>query len=987
MNQVRHHRLRGPNRPVRIVGAFLAVVLILGSTFAQSASRLIPNGNAEDLEARFRSPPAEVRVGTFWFWSNSISRAAVTRDLEEMKRVGIGRVVLSPTRNHGGTVEQGGLVFLSPEWLAVFRHALDEAARVGIKVSAVMSNGWYQGGPWVTPELGAQMLVWSQTEISGPAVISQRLAVPDRCREVSRFSRVNPKAKDHLKPVAVLAYRQNDAGELLKDSLVRLDAETTPDATLNWSVPAGKWRVFRFAQAPNFVAMKQDSPGYGGLQIDHLSAAAIDVFFEKVGRPLLAAAGPHVGHTLDRLHEDSIELGHYDWTGDFPAQFQARRHYDLIPWLPVLTGSRFAGLTTKAQVDHDFRLTIDELLTDEHYGRFRDLCHRHGVGLQTEGGDVRGSIPVKGRADFVMGEFWNHKPPSSDLRAAFNRNAVFAAHVYGQNIASFEAFTTAAHWEESPATLKPIADEAFCLGANHLMLHGYSASRLETPRPGDVYFAGTHFDPGVTWWNHADRFFAYLNRCQAMLTAGRSVADVLYIDGSETQAMIQKDEALTQTARFGYDVIPTALIMNQTKILTDGRVGLASGGAYPVLAIANRTMEPELLRRIVELVKGGATLWLHAIPRLAPGWADYPMSQQSIEKSLTDLGADTSPGVHLVGKGRVISGVTDIHEMLAKIGLAPDFQYRSREEKPFLGYAHRRLGDTDAFFVANRVAEWRAAQLTFRVEGRRPEFWNPVNGEIAPCVDYQATAGRTSLPVRLPPNGSVFVVFRAGPRESFGMSLLRDGRAMSDTDPGANVAEIRHDVRGGIQLEAWQAGTYSLRRGGISREIAIGTLPAPLDLKGPWRVGFTPMRDGLSRFEAESPELSLWNESPDLRVRSFAGTATYQMKFSVPSGSFDHERRVVLDLGAVHDLAEIVINGKAADVLWTPPFRVDVTDLLVRGPNRLEIRVTNTWHNWRLQNRFLPVKHPWSERGLSRPPMPAGLVGPVRLVWNERRTF
>jgi hypothetical protein len=135
------------------------------------------------------------------------------------------------------------------------------------------------------------------------------------------------------------------------------------------------------------------------------------------------------------------------------------------------------------------------------------------------------------------------------------------------------------------------------------------------------------------------------------------------------------------------------------------------------------------------------------------------------------------------------------------------------------------------------------------------------------------------------------------------------------------------------------------------------------------------------------PSEALWNESPDLRVRSFAGTATYRMEFSVPSGSFDHERRGVLDLGAVHDLAEIVINGKAADVLWTPPFRVDVTDLILRGPNRLEIRVTNTWHNWRLQNRFLPVKHPWAERGLSLPPMKAGLVGPVRLVWNERRTF
>ena len=476
---------------------------------------------------------------------------------------------------------------------------------------------------------------------------------------------------------------------------------------------------------------------------------------------MLAAAGPHVGRTLDRFHEDSIELGHYDWTGDFPSQFQARRRYDLIPWIPILAGSRFASLNAEAQIEHDFRLTIDELLTEEHYGRIRELCHQHGVGLQTEGGDVRGSIATKGRADFVMGEFWNHKPAGSDLRAAFNPNTVFAAHVYGQNIVAFEAFTTAAHWEEFPAMLKPIADEAFCLGANHLMLHGYSASRLETPKPGDVYFAGTHFDPGVTWWNHADRFFAYLNRCQVMLTAGLSVADVLYIDGPETQAMIQKDAALTQTARSGYDVAPAELILRRAKLLADGRIGFATGSAYPVLAVANRTVEPEVLRKVVELVKGGATLWLRTIPRLAPGWADHQRSLRSIEESLTDLGAESSPGVHVVGKGRVISGVTDVHEMLMKIGLAPDFQYRSREEKPFLGYAHRRLGGTDAFFVASRSAEWRVAQLTFRVEGQRPELWNPVSGEITPCVDYQVSAGTISLPMRFTPNGSAFVVFRA----------------------------------------------------------------------------------------------------------------------------------------------------------------------------------------------------------------------------------
>lgn len=970
---------------IRLLPTFL---LVLGTLSAQPGPTPDTVVRPDDLAARFQNPPREARIGAFWFWPNTVTRAGITRDLEEMKHAGLGRVVLSQTRAHGGTVDQGGTIFLSPEWLALFRHALDEAARLELKVSAVMGNGWYQGGPWVTPDLGAQMLVWSQTEVSGPQPVSVRLAEPDRCRQTGPFSRISPKAKGHMKPVAVLACRQNEAGELLQQTLLRLDNETAPDGTLTWKAPAGKWVVFRFAHAPNFVPMKQDSPGYGGLQIDHLSAKAIEIFFEKVGRPMLAAAGPHVGKTLDLLHEDSIELGHYDWTPDFAAQFLARRGYDLIPWLPALTGSRFAGLSAADGIEHDFDATIDELLTDEHYKTFRDLCHRQGVKLETEGGDVRGSIAVKGVADFPMGEFWNHTREGSDLFTAFYRNTIFASHVYGQNIASFESFTTSDHWEEFPAMLKPKADRVFCLGVNHLMLHGYSYSRPETPRPGDIYFAGTHFDPGITWWTQAGSFFKYLNRCQAMLTAGRAVADILYVDGPETQAMILKDEALTRTALLGYDVAPAELIASEAKVLPDGRVALASGATYPVLAIANRTVAPAVLRQIVRLVKDGATLWMHTVPQSAPGWADAGQAARIIQECLAELGAGRSDGIHAVGKGRVIIGSGNAEEVLAAVGIAPDFQYQAQGGNPFLGYTHRQVGDADVYFVANREGSWKQAQVSFRVgERRRPELWNPVNGEIRPCVDYQTAAGEIMLPLRLPPNGSTFVVFRNEQSAAVTTKLTRDGRVLSAGNPAEDVAELSGDDQGGVRVDVWKAGAYTIRTGGRSEDLVVNDLPSPLELTVRWSVRFNPARDGQSGFETSDSPLSLWNESPDPRLKSFAGTAVYQQDLTLPPGWLDRTKRVFIDLGEVHDLAEISVNGKSTGVVWTAPFRVDVTDLLVGETNRLEIRVTNTWHNWRLATGYLPVKHPWSARSAGHPPLKAGLVGPVRLICVERRMF
>jgi hypothetical protein len=949
--------------------------------------------SAPSLGQSFQNPtlqssPAASQVGVFWFWANTVTKQGIRRDLEEMRRAGIRRVILGMTRAHGATVEQGGVVFLSPEWLALFRYALDEAERLGLKVSAVMSNGWYQGAPWVTPELGAQMLVWSESTIAGPAAFATNLPAPDQFRK-GRRGGISPKAKGHFRPIAVLAFRQNDSGALLKDSLVRLDDLLQPDGTLAWSVPAGTWRVLRFAYAPNFVPMKQDSPGFTGLQIDHLSAPAMELFFSKVGVPMLQAAGRHVGKTLDYFHEDSVELGHFDWTADFPAQFAARRKYDLIPWLPVLAGKSFAGHPQARRVEHDFTSTVDELLADEHYGRFRELCHQHGLKLETEGGDVTGSLRVKGTTDLPMGEFWNLRPKKTDPRyvensnnlRAFNPNAVIASRVYGSGCVSFEAFTTAQHWMEYPAMLKPMADEVYCLGVNHLTLHGYSYSRPETPRPGDVYFAGTHFDPGVTWWSYAGEFFSYLNRCQLMLNTGRPVVDLLYVDGPETQVMIQRNDSRALTTLGKCDVIPGELLTSQLKVLPDGRVGLANGAAYAVLSVANTTIEPQVLQTIVQRVNEGATVWFRTVPRRSSGFTGFPESDKTVASCLNELGADRPAGVYRVGQGKVILGDMAVKDMLVRIGLEPDFAYTPDDAQPFLDYAHRQLADTDIYFLANWKDAWHRAECAFRVPAKQPELWNPVTGQISPSPLYRLGDGLVRLSLQLPPNGSVFVVFRQKADGGRLESLAFNGKPLEQAGPvgSENIAALQTRPDGTVWLQTWKAGKFTLRKtDGGAQEITVAPLPEPRPLEGPWRIRFNPAREGMPPFDTSSPALFLWNESADPRIKAFAGTASYLTTFLIPHSAL-RTLRWSLDLGAVHDLAEILLNGKPAGVAWTPPFRVDLTPVLQPGTNTLEIRVVNTWHNWRLANKYSPVQHNWSARGLNEPPMPSGLLGPVTI--------
>ncbi|MBM3792441.1 MAG: hypothetical protein FJW35_19120, partial [Acidobacteria bacterium] len=508
-----------------------------------------------------------------------------------------------------------GTVFLSARFFGLFRFALDEAARLGIRITAIPSNGWYQGGPWVTPEMGPQMLVWSRIECRGPNSNGLTLPVPDHHR-TGRHARIARGAINHLKPVAVMAFQQDAKGHLLGDSRVDLSRRISTSGELDWALPAGHWVIYRFAHVPNLALMKQDSPGYGGFQIDHMSRAAMERHLQEVAVPMLKAAGPHAGNTLDRLHQDSMEIGYYDWTPLLPEKFKARRGYDLIPLLPLLAGDSFTDGPPADRVEHDFEELLKDLLIDEHYGTLRAFCHRNGLTLVAESGETGSGIRLKGASvDHVMDEFWTHYGVGADF--VFNRNGAFAAQVYGQNRFTCEAFTSHQQWLETPAQLKALANEVFAQGLNHLTIHGFSSSPKTTPAPGDVYFAGTHYNPGVTWWNGFARpLTAFFNRCQAMLTAGLPVVDMLYIDGPALQERIKTNEMLWESDRRFWKAagIPGELLAKRASVDAAGRIEIPNGPSYSVLVVADTDIKREAMRAVVRLVEQGATVWFQAIP-------------------------------------------------------------------------------------------------------------------------------------------------------------------------------------------------------------------------------------------------------------------------------------------------------------------------------------------------------------------------------------
>ena len=127
----------------------------------------------------------------WWFWGESVTTDhGITQDLEALKRVGFGGVVLYEQVFGDGP---DALKSLSPEWLARVRFAAAECARLGMTLEVNACSGYVAGGPWITPALGMQRLVSSEWQVDGGRKFSGVLPQP-------------PTKLDYYRDVAVLAF-------------------------------------------------------------------------------------------------------------------------------------------------------------------------------------------------------------------------------------------------------------------------------------------------------------------------------------------------------------------------------------------------------------------------------------------------------------------------------------------------------------------------------------------------------------------------------------------------------------------------------------------------------------------------------------------------------------------------------------------------------------------------------------------------------------
>ncbi len=705
------------------------------------------------------------------------------------------------------------------------------------------------------------------------------------------------------------------------------------DGQLKWTVPEGKWIIMRTGMTPTKVVNSPASPEGRGLEVDKMSKQHVAKHFDAFLGKILERIPAQDRKTWKVTVEDSYETGGQNWTDNLIEKFQSQFGYSPLPYLPVMNGLVVGSEEMSDRFLWDLRRFVANEVAYQYVAGLREVSHQHGLHTWLENyghwGFPGTFLMYGGQSDEIAGEFWSE----GDLGNIENRAASSAAHIYGKRKVSAESFTAGGKaFARYPAIMKQRGDRFFTEGINNTLLHLFIQQPYNDKVPGVNAPFGNEFNRNNTWFYDLDLFIKYLKRCNFMLQQGTYVADVAYFIGEDAPKMTgTQDPALPKGYSFDY---MNAEVIETSMHVKDGRLVLTDGMNYGVLVLPKlKTMRPEVLKKIMQLVKEGAVV-LGPKPGSSPSLQNYPEADATVKQLSDELWGNingTSIKVHHYGKGMVIDGM-NMQEALDLIKVLPD--YKSVRDDSTL-FIHRKMPDADIYFISNQTEKTISINPTFRVSGKSPEVWDAVSGSMRSLSDYKFIADGTSVPLTLQPLQSAFIVFRKA----------------------ANNSNSKN---------------------------SIANFPKPVsskDISSNWLIKFDNNMRGPKNAVVFN-QLIDWSKNKNDSIKYYSGAAIYSKTFQAQK--LKTGEKMFVDLGDLIAIAKVKVNGVYVGGAWTPPYEVDITNAIKPGENKIEIIVVNNWINRLIGDLNLPEaeRKTWisyNPYNAKSPLQISGLLGPVVL--------
>lgn len=932
--------------------------------------------NVDAVARQFQTPAKAYRPMVRWWWpGGDVNDAELSREIQLLDQGNFGGAEVQPFNwglrpNMSAAAHARVYSYLSPAFFAHLGTAIEAARSHGMWIDYTFGSAWPFGGAGVTPELASVELASAHQTIYGPVHFHAKIQMPLLPASIAQDAKLPPgwleRFKEREKLVAVVAVRGDavryfpsqtpnrppevkETGQLDPGSAVVLTDHMMPDGTLDWEVPNGTWQVFAFKEMPT-GEMDLGWTGQGpGFVLDHMSEHAFDVYAQHVGDTLRQYDGQYFDNGLRAIFCDSLEVvANLYWSDHFLQEFRKLRGYDLTPYLPILKVPGFGvpyGATTARLPDYnmkgigdrvrsDYWQTVSDVMIANFYSPFNQWAARNHLLSRVQAhGSPTDLLRVYGAANI---------PETEDLydagRYDFLKMASSGADLYGRKMAGSESFIWYGKlYQTTPEKIKRFADELLTAGVNAIVYHGFPYTYKDRPYPYWTPFhaSGVNYSSDVNqtnpFWPFLPRLNQYIARIQYLSQTGTTIAPVALYRGtlaydsiySPSQPEPEIDTRL-MAAGYNFDHID-AYTLSISKVV-DKQLISPGGHAFRALILPQqKEISATLAAQLVEFANQG----LHIV---------FMGGTPEVEPQVVDGTLPTASGPNPLKNILTAKNVSETSNPAATVAVLENYlKPNLRFEGEALPFIEKRIGKLDIFFLRNPDDAPKQLTIDCAAAGT-PEVWDAWTGSIRPLAKFEKNETDIRLPLHVDPYGSVLLVF--------------DPQGKPSGDPIDMSAPLEPATQFAVGQNGWKFH-------GVG--IGPGSQPETIDM--------------------ELHNLVDWSLND--RLKNFSGRGQYTTTFTVPGSLIDADRRIVLGLGEVRDVAEISVNGKPLPALIMRPYRADVTRLLRSGENTVQITVVNTLFN-ALSAKGDDLNFSSESTNTANGLMPSGLIGPVRLQAYSR---
>lgn len=886
------------------------------------------------LKTGWENPPSTYRTHTRWWWpGNAVTKEGIDFQLQEMKDKGFGGVEIM---SFISVFTKGNIEFNSDEFVAMVKYAVDKARSLGMEVTPPLVPGWNHGHALVPEADGAKTMVYFESDVDGGNVELKL----DEMKPGAGAERNKKRRFDALVAVALNQDGSPDTTRCLDltdkvSGSKGLDQFTTsPDLQVRADLPAGHWRLMAFWTALTGQKNAAEDSSPKAVIVDHLQKNAVEQYLKNSGARFAAAIGGDYGQTVDSFFGDSFEVhsSFSFWSTGLYERFEKEKGYDLRPYLPMLV---YGGAPETPYVRYDFGSFLSEVGMETMVQPLADYAAKNHVGMRQQ-------PHYRFVSDIIAQSGIYQRPETENTKRSFDPMSWHKLEVSGawlypskaKKWVSCEAFTFINDkYRTTMEEIKRATDLFLRDGVTQFYNHGYFYTPEKEIAPSRDLLWMNRISHVNTWWPWYRGLADYQARAAFLSRQGRPECDVLVYAPYPTlwSERVEYPASNVRDLPFGplpkiliangydFDCVNDDLLLNHAQI-KDGKITI-NGFVYSVLVLPRTmTLAPETLEKISAFVKSGGTVMaLHNLPERSAGLVNHEANDARLV-GLCDGLFSRNGGTKEVGKGKSwffpkfdgldyltrwspgavewkptesLSAAQSSFIAALRSTLTPDFEIADAPQSNGLTFRHAKIGEVDCWFICNLQPNARKTEITLKTKGKVPQVWDAMNGSFQSLENYRfAVDGRIVIPVDLQPWASQFVLLTAP-----GSADLPTVGKNKDRAPGKSVK-----------------------------------------LSNGWNVAF----QGLGNFSTNLSMKTLTDWAKIQGLENFSGTAVYTTEFDAPKT----KETIWLDLGEVHEVASVRVNGQEAGKVWMQPYRLDISKQIKPGKNRLEITVANLLWNY-----------------------------------------